>query len=138
MTGRYETIVVGVPTMTDDENNAIITSLQSTITEGKGTLIRTEPWGKRKLVYRVQKFDEGYYTLIFYECPSQLVHEVERRIRMNERLMRFLTVKVDWEEKVARAAALKAARKPRSMPPTTDNGGFAEPGASEDDEGDRA
>jgi small subunit ribosomal protein S6 len=108
---RYETTFLGAPTLTEEENAAIVTALEGTITEGKGTLIRTEPWGKRRLAYRVQKFDEGYYTLLFYEAEPSVVHELERRIRLNENLLRFLTVKVDWEEKVARAAALKAARR---------------------------
>ena len=113
MKARYETLVVGAPTLTEDESAAIVTALEGTIAEGKGTLLRTEPWGKKRLAYRVQKFDEGYYTLLFYEGEPAMVHELERRIRLNESLIRFLTVKVDWEEKVARAEALKAARKPR-------------------------
>ena len=108
---RYETIVVGAPTLTEDESAGIISALESTITDGNGTLIRTEPWGKRKLAYRVQKFDEGYYTLLFYEGQPAIVRELERRIRMNDSLIRFLTVKVDWEEKVARAEQLRAARQ---------------------------
>ena len=111
MTGRYETIVVGAPTLTEDESAAIVSSLESTIADGKGTLIRSEPWGKKKLAYRVQKFDEGYYTLLFYEAEPTVVRELERRIRMNDTLIRFITVKVDWEEKVARAEAQKALRR---------------------------
>jgi len=113
---RYETLVVGAPTLTEDESAAIVAALEGTIAEGKGSLIRTEPWGKKRLAYRVQKFDEGYYTLLFYEAEPAVVHELERRIRLNESLIRFLTVKVDWEEKVARAEALKAARR-RPTPP---------------------
>jgi len=113
---RYETLVVGAPTLTEEESAAIIGSLEGTIAEGKGELIRTEPWGKKRLAYRVQKFDEGYYTLLFYEAEPTVVHELERRIRLNESLLRFLTVKVDWEEKVARAEVLKAARR-RPTPP---------------------
>jgi len=115
---RYETLVVGAPTLTEDESAAIVTGLEGTIAEGKGTLIRTEPWGKKRLAYRVQKFDEGYYTLLFYEAEPAVVHELERRIRLNESLIRFLTVKVDWEEKVARAEALKAARRRPTGPGT--------------------
>lgn len=111
MKARYETLVVGVPTLTEDESAAIVTGLEGTIAEGKGELIRTEPWGKKRLAYRIQKFDEGYYTLLFYEAEPSVVHELERRIRLNESLIRFLTVKVDWEEKVARAEVLKAARR---------------------------
>ena len=113
MNARYETVIIGSPTLPDEEFASIVTSLEGTITEGGGTVLRTEPWGKRKLAYKIQKFDEGHYSLLFYEAPAALVTELERRIRMNERLMRFLTVHVDWEEKVAKAAALKAARVPR-------------------------
>ena len=111
MQGRYETIVVGAPTLTEDEHAAIVTSLEGTIAEGKGTLIRTEPWGKKKLAYRIQKFEDGYYTLLFYEAEPTVVREIERRIRMNDKLIRFITVKVDWEEKVAHAEAQKALRR---------------------------
>jgi len=117
-------LVVGAPTLTEDESAAIVTGLEGTIAEGKGTLIRTEPWGKKRLAYRVQKFDEGYYTLLFYEAEPAVVHELERRIRLNESLIRFLTVKVDWEEKVARAEALKAARRrPAGAGPDAGGGG---------------
>ena len=111
MLGRYETIVVGAPTLTEEEHAAIVTSLEGTIAEGKGTLIRTEPWGKKKLAYRIQKFEDGYYTLLFYEAEPTVVREIERKIRMNDTLIRFITVKVDWEEKVARAEAHKALRR---------------------------
>jgi small subunit ribosomal protein S6 len=111
VTGRYETIVVGAPTLTEEEFAAVVTSLEAVIADGKGTLIRTEPWGKKKLAYRILKFDEGYYTLIFYEAEPSVVKEIERRIRMNDTLMRFITVKVDWEEKVAAAEAHKALRR---------------------------
>jgi small subunit ribosomal protein S6 len=123
VTGRYETIIVGAPTLTEEEHGAIITALEATIAEGKGTLIRTEPWGKRKLAYKVQKFDEGYYTLLFYESEAAVVRELERRVRMNDKLLRFLTVKVDWEEKVAKAEALAALRKRPGAPrPIMDDG----------------
>ena len=133
MKARYETLVVGAPTLTEEESAAIVGSLEGTIAEGKGALIRTEPWGKKRLAYRVQKFDEGYYTLLFYEAEPAVVHELERRIRLNESLIRFLTVKVDWEEKVARAEAAKALRRrPTSPGPSTDDGiGF-----DDDDAGD--
>lgn len=111
MKDRYETIVVAAPTLTEDEVAALVTSLEGTIAEGHGTLIRTEAWGKKKLAYRIQKHEEGYYTLLFYESEPTVVRELERRIRMNDSLLRFLTVKVDWEEKVARAEVLKAARR---------------------------
>ena len=139
MTGRYETIIVGAPTLSEEDLGAIVTSLEGTIREGKGEVIRTEPWGKRKLAYRIQKFDEGYYTLFFYQSEPAVVHELERRIRMNERLIRFLTVKVDWEEKVARAAAQKAARRAPSPDVAVDEGGFAEMdgGDAGEDEGGR-
>ena len=130
MKARYETLVVGAPTLTEDESAAIVTGLEGTIAEGKGTLIRTEPWGKKRLAYRVQKFDEGYYTLLFYEAEAAVVHELERRIRLNESLIRFLTVKVDWEEKVARAEALKAARRR----PTGQPDAVADEGSRFDDE----
>ncbi len=73
-------------------------------------VLRVDRWGKRRLAYRVKKFEDGIYTLFFYEAPREVISELERRIRIDDRLIRFLTVHVDWEGKLARAEQERAAR----------------------------
>ena len=95
MTGRYETIIVGVPTLAEDEHGAIITALEATISEGKGTLIRTDAWGKRKLAYEVKKQLKGIYLYWQYLGTAGVVEEIERNLRMLDTVIRYYTVKVD-------------------------------------------
>ena len=99
--------------MTDDEFSGILVLAAIDDHGRRRNRPRSEPWGKKRLAYRVQKFDEGYYALLFHQSPAAVVHEVERRITMNERLMKFLTVKVDWEE---RGRSRGRARRPPGAP----------------------
>ncbi|MGH9389846.1 MAG: 30S ribosomal protein S6, partial [Vicinamibacteria bacterium] len=110
---RYETIVIASPLVTDEDMNQVISNLEHVIADGGGNVIRVDRWGKRRMAYRIKKFEEGHYALIFYEASGDLIREVERRIRIDDRLIRFMTVHVDWEEKLARAEAERAARPPR-------------------------
>ncbi len=122
---RYETTIIAAPNVTEDELNQIVAALEKVVADGGGTLIRTDRWGKRRLAFRVRKHEDGIYVLMFYEAPSAVVREIERRIRIEDRLIKFLTVLVDWEEKVARAEAARAARI-RNAPPGRLDGGVPE------------
>lgn len=90
---KYETVFVISPNSSEQETNDIVSSLEQVLTGGKGTLIKTDRWGKRKTAYPVEKFNEGQYVLFFYDAEGPLVKELERKMRMNEKIIRFLTVK---------------------------------------------
>ena len=132
MPQRYETIIIAVPTLSDEELDQVTALLEEVITSGGGTLLRTDRWGKRRLAYRVGKHDDGIYTLFFYEGPASIVRELERRVRIDDRLLRFMTVHVTWEAKVAHAEEARAARErnrpTRSTPvmDVDDDGGYPE------------
>jgi small subunit ribosomal protein S6 len=118
---RYETIIIANPTASDEDLNTTVAHLEQVIADGGGTLIRTDRWGKRRLAYPVRKCEDGNYTLFFHESPAAVVRELERRIRIDDKLIKFITVRVDWEEKVARAEAERAARPPRPRRPGMDS-----------------
>jgi small subunit ribosomal protein S6 len=80
-----------------------------------------ERWGKRRLAYRVKKFEDGIYYLLYYEAPSPVVQELERRIRIEDKLLRFLTVAVDWDRKI-----IPVAEAPAEAPVAEDRAGVAE------------
>jgi small subunit ribosomal protein S6 len=113
---RYETTVIAVPTLTDDEQNSLVAGLEQVIADAGGKLIRTDRWGKRRLAYRVRKQEDGFYFLFFYEAPPSVVPELERRIRIDDRMIKFLSVLVDWEEKVLKAEAARALRLKNAPP----------------------
>ncbi len=90
------------------------------ITNGKGTVDKVDKWGVRKLAYRVQKYGEGNYTLIQFSSAPELVHEVERRMRVTDMVIKFITVRIDEKmkkiEKRKKARDKRAARRPAPMP----------------------
>jgi small subunit ribosomal protein S6 len=91
----------------------LIEQIKTTITSGGGTIDKVDAWGKRKLAYRVQKYTEGYYVLIQYslETNAGVAKEVERRLRVSDPVIKFLTVRID--EDLKRMEKLKAKRDKR-------------------------
>jgi len=90
------------------------------ITNGKGTVDKTDKWGVRKLAYRVQKYSEGLYVLIQFSSTPDLVKEVERRLRVSDAVIKFITVRIDEKQKKIdkrkKARDKRAARRPAPMP----------------------
>ena len=102
MSGKriYETILVHHPDMSEEE---VETGLKSTVEllETNGSeIIRTERGGKRRLAYMVQKQRYGYYNLIHYRGTSEALVELERAFRLNDRVLRYLTVRFDKEDQL--------------------------------------
>ena len=129
---RYESTIIAVPTLSDEDAGKLVTAYEELIASNGGTVLRTDRWGKRRLAYRVKKQEDGIYTLFFYEGPADLVRELERRARIDDRVIRFMTVHVDWEAKVARAEEARALRErnrpARPVPPglPDDEGGYSD------------
>jgi small subunit ribosomal protein S6 len=112
----YETLSIIRPDATDEEINPIIEQMRSIITTAGGTVDKEERWGVRKLAYRVEKRNEGYYVLVQFTADPQTVKEVERRLRVNDSVLKYQTVRIDeklkWLEKRRKAREKRAARKP--------------------------
>jgi small subunit ribosomal protein S6 len=113
----YEELFIVKPDAPEEEIEAYVTQVQDLISKNKGTVDKTDKWGKRKLAYRVQKYEEGYYVLIqFSSSSSDLVKEVERRMRVTDLVIKFLTVRIDVKQKKIdkrkKAREKRAARRP--------------------------
>ncbi|MCB1023607.1 MAG: 30S ribosomal protein S6 [Acidobacteria bacterium] len=97
----YEVMYIAEP----DSKEDVITKLNEEIiklVEGEGgTIVKTDDMGKRPLAYRIKKFTEGYYYLFEIEGSGREIAEVERRMRVNDKIIRYLTVRVDEERKTA-------------------------------------
>ena len=110
----YEVIFILRPDLPDEEIEQLIEQVKTTITSGGGTIDKVDPWGKRRLAYRVQKNSEGYYVLIQYSLEianAGVAKEVERRLRVSDPVIKFLTVRID--EDLKRMEKLKAKRDKR-------------------------
>ena len=94
----YEVAFIAAPNTAEDD----LSKLKSQIT-------KVDNWGRRKLAYRIGKFDEGVYTFVHLEGSGKEIAEVERRLRVTDFVIRYLTVRTD--EALKRAAKLKSKRK---------------------------
>lgn len=92
---KYETFFIVDPDLPDEVNSAIDEKLQSIIQSNGGSVLSYVPWGKRKLAYPIKKRTRGHYVLVEYAGGSSLVAELERNLRLDERIIKFLTVKLD-------------------------------------------
>lgn len=91
---EYETIYVTRPDLTEDLMSRINTRYSGVIAENGGTILVTEDWGMRKLAYPINKHQRGHFIYLNYVAPATLVHELERTLRIEDSLLRYLTVKL--------------------------------------------
>jgi small subunit ribosomal protein S6 len=112
----YEELFIVRPDATDEEVDPLIEQLKNVITHAGGTLEKTEKWGVRKLAYRVLKFNEGQYILLQFSAKPDGVKEIERRLRVADLVLKFITVRIDEKlkriEKRKKQREKRAARKP--------------------------
>ena len=104
---QYETIFVGDPNLTDEEVDGIVGLIDQITVAAGGKVVKTEKWGKRRLAYPIGHREEGIYVLLTLECPTTLVKEVDRRYRMNDRILRHLTVRVEDESQLGPSPMMK-------------------------------
>src|SRR5258706_14817884 len=116
----YEELFILKPDAPEEEADAFIEGVKTLITTGKGTIDKAEKWGVRKLAYRVQKYNEGGYVLIQFSSTPELVKEVERRMRVTDMVIKFITVRIDEKmkkiEKRKKQREKRAARRPAPPP----------------------
>ena len=94
MLRRYETIFITHPELSEEDHTELEKKLRSTITAMKGDAIKLDDWGSRKLGYEIGRNSRGRYFLLDYLAGSDLVREIERNLRLNDRVLKFQTVKV--------------------------------------------
>ncbi len=99
MERKYEVMFILRPDVVAEEADKLIAGFEATITKGNGKLVSSEKLGNRKLAYTVRKFNEGNYNLLTVEADGSLVAELERRLRVTEPVIKFITVRMDEEEK---------------------------------------
>ncbi|MFC1732867.1 30S ribosomal protein S6 [candidate division KSB1 bacterium] len=105
-TRQYESIIIVNSSLREDTLNRIIARCEDIITKKGGKLIETERWGKRRLAYPIKKFQYGFYIIFHIEAPSDLIPELEREYRLNENILRFMSLVKD-----ARAIRVYKERK---------------------------
>jgi len=108
----YETLFVVKPTLTEEEITAQITKVKDVLAKEGAELLGTNDMGMRKLAYRVEKNDRGYYTVLYYKAEGTIIAELERNLKINEDIIKFLSVKYTRNKEITQFDKLvKAANK---------------------------
>ncbi len=108
MQRTYELMFIVRPDMPEEEQDKLISTVETQVGNAGGKVKNVERMGKRRLAYIVRKFQDGLYVLMTLEGEGGMVKEVERRLRVTEPVIKFMTVRVDEEQK--RLAKVKAIR----------------------------
>ena len=91
----YEELFIVKPDAPDEEVDALVEQLRTQLTTLGATVDKVDKWGKRRLAYRVDKYREGTYVLFQFTAAPEHVHEFERRLRVADLVLKFITVRID-------------------------------------------
>ena len=120
MTRIYEELFIVKPDAPDEEVDAFVETLKTQLTTAGATVDKVDKWGKRRLAYRVDKYREGAYILFQFTAAPEAVKEFERRLRVSDVVIKFLTVRIDETlkrlEKRKRSRDKRAHRKATAAP----------------------
>ncbi len=112
---QYETAFLIAPNLEEEETEKIISRMAEVVSQKNGKMIKEDRWGKRKLAYPIQRFEEAFYVFFLYEGDPGVPSELERLFKQTEPVLRYLTVKKDTKPNVRRKR--KAAPPPQEAPP---------------------
>ena len=92
---HYETIYIVNPTLDDEALKEAIDKFSNLIKKLKGYIVKVNEWGKRKLAYELKRFDKGYYVVLDFCALPKMVTELERNLKLDDRILKYITVKID-------------------------------------------
>jgi small subunit ribosomal protein S6 len=95
----YEELFIVKPDAAEEEVDQFIEQMKSVVTTSGGSVDKVDKWGKRRLAYRVDKYREGAYVLFQFNAQPETVKEFERRLRVSDLVIKFLTVRIDQTNK---------------------------------------
>ena len=92
---QYETVFILTPVLSDDQMKEAVKKYEDYLTGAGAEIIHEENWGMKKLAYPIQKKSTGFYQLVEYKAEGNVIADVETELKRDERVLRFLTVKLD-------------------------------------------
>lgn len=108
---RYETIVIIDPDISDDDRGSLVTRIQEIMVQKNGALLELDDWGVKRLAYEIRKKIRGYYIRFDYCGMGDLVDEIERFFRINDKFLKYMTVVLDKDADIDKIREEIAAEK---------------------------
>jgi small subunit ribosomal protein S6 len=122
----YETGFLISPGLSEEEIENVISRLAEVVSQKNGKMVKLEKWGKRRMAYRIGKFDEAFYVFFHYEGEPEIPQELGRRFRQMDTVLRYLTLRKESRENIRRKGKGRAEARERER-------AQEEPGAEEAD-----
>ncbi len=97
---HYENLVIVKPTLTEEEIKNTLAIVEEFITSNGGEIIARDAMGMKKLAYPIEKNARGYFYVLYYKIAPSAISEIERRFRINEEILRFVTMKYDTKREI--------------------------------------
>lgn len=107
----YETAFLIAPNLPEEDNEKLIDQMAEIVSKKKGKMVNVDKWGKRRLAYPIQKFEEAYYVFFLYEGEPSVLAELERRFKQTEAILRYLTVRTAVKESLKTKGKAAPKRK---------------------------
>ncbi|MBI4458977.1 MAG: 30S ribosomal protein S6 [Acidobacteria bacterium] len=111
----YEIMFILKPDLPEEEVDRVVSSMEAVVTSTGGSVSKVEKMGRRRLGYSIQRYSEGQYVLFVLECGVATVQEFERRLKVADAVIKFISVRTDEEikgaEKIRKMRAKRAARR---------------------------
>ncbi|MFB2120208.1 30S ribosomal protein S6 [Parapedobacter sp. 2B3] len=116
---QYETVIILTPLLSEEVSKEAIAKFRNILTEGGAEIVHEDNWGLKKLAYPIEKKTTGFYHLIEFKAPGELISKLEIEYKRDERVMRFLTIRLDkhalaYNEKKRSGAFNKKAEAPKT------------------------
>jgi small subunit ribosomal protein S6 len=108
----YEVVFVAAPTLTTEELDGFIAHVQGVVEGRNGKILKIDNWGKRPMAYKIKKYRDAFYVVLTIEGDGAAIAELERRFRVTDYIIRFLSVRID--EDLKRSEKLRAIRQRKS------------------------
>ncbi|MCF8492118.1 MAG: 30S ribosomal protein S6, partial [Rhodospirillum sp.] len=109
----YECTLIARQDISNAQVDTLGDDVSAMISEGAGSVTKREYWGLRTLHFRIKKNRKGHYLFLNIDAPAPAIHEMERRLRLNEDVIRYMTVKVEELEEAPSAMVQKNDRRER-------------------------
>lgn len=119
----YEVVFIVDPDTSEEDSTRLTENLQHIVTDKGGVVTKTENMGRRQLAYRIGRQNDGIFMLFEIEGTGGEIAELERRMRVSDQVMRYLTVRVDEDRRRAEKLKAKRARKASKRPGAAAGGG---------------
>jgi small subunit ribosomal protein S6 len=109
----YEVAFIAAPTLTTEELDGFIAQMQAVVEGKNGKVAKIDNWGKKSLAYKIKRFRDGYYVILTLLADGAIIAELERRFRVADHVIRFISVRID--EDLKRSEKMKVVRQRKSV-----------------------